>query len=154
MDDDDNQMAVEEVKDSSTKRKCVQTVDGSKEDARDDDTIENNPGAFAAEQTWPTDAEIREAAQRKLSGQDEMVEMDTGSNTFGNFEVGKSILKNKQPEGGSDLTELFDKMQIAVVGRENGNDASDSGISDEDENDEDFDDDEYEEDPNFNSTRH
>ena len=83
-----------------------------------------------------------------------MVEMDTGSNTFGNFEVGKSILKNKQPEGGSDLTELFDKMQIAVVGRENDNDASNSGISDEDENDEDFDDDEYEEDPNFNSTRH
>ena len=70
MDDDDNQMAVEEVKDSSTKRKWVQTVDGSKEDARDDDTIENNPGAFAAEQTWPTDAEIREAAQRKLSGQE------------------------------------------------------------------------------------
>ena len=38
------------------------------DEARDDDTIENNPGAFAAEQTWPTEAEISEAKQRKLSG--------------------------------------------------------------------------------------
>jgi len=66
------------------------------DEARDDDTIENNPGAFAAEQTWPTDAEIKEANQRKLSGQDEMVEMDTGANTFSNFDIGKpSILKVK-----------------------------------------------------------
>ena len=66
-----------------------------------------------------------------------MVEMDTGANIMGNFEIGKpsSILKNKQGAGGSDLTELFDKMQIAVVGRENNNEAGDdSGIS-EDEND-------------------
>ena len=37
------------------------------ENAHDDDAIENNPGAFAAEQTWPTDAEIKNAVRRKLS---------------------------------------------------------------------------------------
>ena len=46
---DDSQMVVEEVKDSSTGAKCVQTAKASGEDARDEDTIENNPGAFAAE---------------------------------------------------------------------------------------------------------
>ena len=105
-------MAVEEVKDANTGAKCVQTAKTSGDDARDDDTIENNPGAFAAEQTWPTDAEIREAAQRKLSGQDEMVEMDTDVKGIGSFDIGKtSILKNKQEGGnGTDLTDLFEKM--------------------------------------------
>lgn len=122
MDDaDDSRMAVEEVKDQKTGIKCVQTAAESGDNARDDDAIENNPGAFAAEQTWPTEAEIRDAAKRKLSGQDEMVEMDMGENAIGSFDIPKkSILKNK-PEGpaGSDLADLFDKMQIAVVGREN-----------------------------------
>lgn len=79
---------VEEVKDKTTKTKCVQTAQSSGQEARDDDQVENDPGAFAAEQTWPTDAEIRNAAQRKLSGQDEMVEMDTGEQLkIGGFEV-------------------------------------------------------------------
>ena len=60
MDADDK--PVEEVKDNATGIKCVQKGKASGEDARDDDTIENDPGAFAAEQTWPTDAEIRNAA--------------------------------------------------------------------------------------------
>ena len=87
MDDDDNAnlKGVEEVKDEKTGIKCVQNAKTSGDDARDNDTIENDPGAFAAEQTWPTDTEIREAAQRKLSGQDEMVEMDTGANILGSF---------------------------------------------------------------------
>ena len=58
---------VKEVKDSATGAKCVQIGKDKGEDARDDDTIENNPGAFAAEQTWPTDAEITNARQRKGS---------------------------------------------------------------------------------------
>ena len=53
---------VEEVKDESTGIKCVQIAKTSGEEARDDDAIENNPGAFAAEQTWPTEAEMRGAA--------------------------------------------------------------------------------------------
>jgi len=42
-----------------------------------------------------------------------MVEMDTGDNVIGSFDIPKkSILKNKQegPAGGSDLADLFDKM--------------------------------------------
>lgn len=74
--------------------------------------------------------------------------MDTGANVMmGNFEIGKpsSILKNKQAGGanGSDLTELFDKMQIAVVGRENNE--ADSGISEDGDSDQDEDDDEDDE---------
>ena len=69
-DDDDNaeKKNVEEVKDQKTGIKCVQQAKTMGDEARDDDTIENNPGAFAAEQTWPTEAEISEAKQRKLSG--------------------------------------------------------------------------------------
>lgn len=100
------------------------------DDARDDNAIENNPGAFAAEQTWPTDAEIKEAAKRKLSGQDEMEDMDTGVDmNIGSFKI-------KPKEEGTDLTGLFNKMQIAVVGRENQQDEEDSGISDNEEDDE------------------
>ena len=81
---------VEEVKDETTKVKCVQQGKSSGEEARDDDQIENDPGAFAAEQTWPTDAEIENARQRKLSEQDEMVEMDTGEQLkIGAFNVNK-----------------------------------------------------------------
>ena len=53
---------IEEVKDSVTGNKCVQQGKSKGEDARDDGTIENDPGAFAAEQTWPTEAEIKSAA--------------------------------------------------------------------------------------------
>ena len=40
---------VEEVKDETTKIKCVQKAKAKGDDARDDDAIVNNPGAFAAE---------------------------------------------------------------------------------------------------------
>ena len=60
---------IEESKDQNTKVKCVATGTSKGDQARDEDTIENNPGAFAAEQTWPTEAEMRDAAaKRKLSG--------------------------------------------------------------------------------------
>jgi len=42
-------MAVEEVKDQRTGKKCVQTAVETGDEARDDDAVENNPGAFAAE---------------------------------------------------------------------------------------------------------
>lgn len=53
-------LAKEENK--NTKTKCVQS--GSSK--RDSDQIENNPGMFAAEQTWPTEAELKNK-QRKMS---------------------------------------------------------------------------------------
>jgi len=118
---------VEEVKDKATGIKCVQQGKGEGADARDDCTIENDPGAFAAEQTWPTEQEIKNA-KRKLSGQDEMVEMDTGDQpAIGGFKIEK--------KNGDDLANLFEKMQIAVVGRENQDEDSDR-ISDGESGDE------------------
>ena len=112
---------IKEVKDTATGVKCVQSGKAQGEDARDDDKIENNPGAFAAEQTWPTEAEIRNAQQRRGSEadeQDQMVEMDTGEPVnIGGFNVPK---KEAGPAGEGDLAELFDRMQIKMVGREDG----------------------------------
>jgi len=57
-----------------------------------------------------------------------MVEMDTGDQLqIGGFNIPKAEGKKE----GGDLAELFDKMQIAVVGREN--QEEDSGISDDEE---------------------
>ena len=55
---------------------------------------------------------MNQAKKRKLSGNDDMQEMDTGELDIGSFNVGKKV---KEGEG---LEDLFDKMQIAVVGRE------------------------------------
>jgi hypothetical protein len=57
-------MDAEESKD--TLKKCIQSgaVTG------DSDQIENNPGLFAAEQTWPTEDELQ--PKRKVS--EEMVD--------------------------------------------------------------------------------
>lgn len=60
-----------------------------------------------------------------------MVELDTGAQP----NIGGFNIKPKEEKGGADLTELFDKMQIAVVGRENQNE-DDSGISDEEDSEE------------------
>lgn len=51
--------------------------------------------------------------------------MDTGDN-IGGFNIPTKV---SQKEGGADLSNLFDKMQIAVVGRENQEAEDDSGIS-------------------------
>lgn len=77
-DKDDLPAGISEIKDEATGKKCIQAGADKGEYARDDDKIENNPGMFAAEQTWPTEEEIKGAAQRKLSGHDEMQEMETG----------------------------------------------------------------------------
>ena len=54
------------------------------------------------------------------------------------------------------MTDLFDKMQIAVVGREN-DAGSDGGVSEDEQSEGSEDDDQFEEqinDPNINSLRH
>ena len=80
---DENDTMVEESKDKVTGTKCVQS--GSQKEA-DSDQIENNPGLFAAEQTWPTEEEMNQARKRKLSGNEEgMQEMDTGELDIGSF---------------------------------------------------------------------
>ena len=115
----------EESKDPNTGTKCVQAGAALGEHARDSDQIENNPGLFAAEQTWPTEDEMSKARQRKLSDAEEMQEMDTGELNIGSFKV------EKAGQAG-ELNELFEKMQIAVVGRE-GEDGASNGADDEDE---------------------
>ena len=89
-----------------------------------------------------------------------MVEMDTGEQVnIGGFNIQASKEK-QQIKGEGDLAELFDKMQIAVVGRENQNDGEDSGISDdEDESSDEVGDADEElkyqqDDPNLQSQRH
>ena len=88
-----------------------------------------------------------------------MVEMDTGDQpNIGGFSIPQQKKTAGQEGGGADLTDLFNKMQIAVVGRENRDEASDSGISDEESSEEVGDvDDELayqQDDPNVTSLRH
>lgn len=60
---------IKEIKDEQTGLKCVQVGTDSGNQARDDNRVENDPGLFAAEKTWPTEDEMKAAAsQRKLSG--------------------------------------------------------------------------------------
>jgi hypothetical protein len=45
----------------------------TKSEERDSDQIENNPGAFAAEQTWPTEDEMQAAKRsRKTEKEDDL----------------------------------------------------------------------------------
>lgn len=104
---------------------------------------------FAAEQTWPTEEEMLQARNRKLSENEGMQEMDTGELDIGSFDVSKKAK-------GEGLEELFEKMQIAVVGQEGqasqqSSEEEDSG-SDIGEVDEELD--YMQEDPNFISQRH
>ena len=77
----------EETKDENTGTKCVQAGVNVGEHARDSDQVENNPGLFAAEQTWPTEDEMNQAKQRKISDAEEMQEMDTGELDIGSFNI-------------------------------------------------------------------
>lgn len=96
---------------------------------RDDGQIENNPGLFAAEQTWPTNDELKRPKRKgSLDQQDEMVDMD--------HQMDMSQIKPEQLGGTDELASLMSKMQITVVGRETGKDsdyASSQGEEDEDD---------------------
>jgi hypothetical protein len=57
-----------------TQKRCVQTITDKE---RDNGDIENNPGLFAAEQTWPTNEELKRSKRKgSLDEQEEMVDMD------------------------------------------------------------------------------
>ena len=140
---------MEESKDAGTLKKCVQTVTGAE---GDDDQIENNPGLFAAEQTWPTEDEINNKQQRKLSAASEEMMAEAESEV----DMAKVIGSYKTKTGGKDasnLAELFDKMQIAVVGRNDGHESDQvSSGSDDEEADEELK--TMYEDPNMISQKH
>ena len=62
-----------------------------------------------------------------------MEEMDTGEMpNIGSFKV------QKEGQTGTDLSELFDKMQIAVVGREDKDTMSDDGAVESSDSDGEF----------------
>lgn len=51
---------------------------GSEDQERDPHQIENNPGMFAAEQTWPTEEEMKQAQKQRANSLEEAEEgMDT-----------------------------------------------------------------------------
>lgn len=47
--------------DQKTKTRCIQVGQADGPDKRDDNRVENDPGLFAAEQTWPTQDELKSA---------------------------------------------------------------------------------------------
>ena len=105
--------------DSTTNTKCVQATK-----QRDDSRIENNPGLFAAEQTWPTPEEISRGRKGSHAGE-EMGEVEPVD------------LSHINPvKKGDELTGLMDRMQISVVGREHGNDSDFEDMDDDEEDDE------------------
>ena len=81
---------------------------------------------FAAEQTWPTEDELK-SCLKKPQRKGSLEEMETD-------EVDMSDVKPKI-EKAEDLSNLFDKMQITVVGKEHGNDKDDFVGSDTDDED-------------------
>jgi len=46
------------------------------EKERDDPTVENNPGLFAAEQTWPTQDELKKQPRKGSFDHDQMQDID------------------------------------------------------------------------------
>ena len=116
MDADDKMKQIDPL----TGKKCVQSVVGNN---RDDHRIENNPGMFAAEQTWPTEEEMKRPRKGSLN-HDEMTELESEQ-----LDVAK--IKPAIKDDGKQLAGLFDRMQIEVVGREHGkNDSGDSDFED------------------------
>lgn len=127
-------MAAQEV-DAQTGTKCVQ----SNQADRDDFVIENNPGLFSAEQTWPTEDELKRNRKEKLAEDDAMpAEIDQEPLDLSQI---KPAIKKKD----EDLSNLFNKMQISVVGRENeqdnNSDFEDMSEGDDEEGDQDLDED-------------
>lgn len=59
--------------DDTTKSKCVQSASAG---GRDDPSIENNPGLFAAEQTWPTKEELKKPLRKGSLDHDQMMDIE------------------------------------------------------------------------------
>jgi hypothetical protein len=64
--------------------------------------VENNPGMFAAEQTWPTEEEMKKPRKRSLN-HDEMEELESEQ-----LDITK--IKPAIKDSGKQLAGLFDKM--------------------------------------------
>ncbi|CDW72986.1 pre-rrna-processing protein tsr1 homolog [Stylonychia lemnae] len=113
--------------------KVIQQINPSE---RDPYQIENNPGLFCAEQTWPTEEELKTAKQakksrRKSGGDDEMQTEDTLVSSY----------PVSQSKAGASLEEMFERIKI--VGKQGEDNKSDDAGSmhadDEDEDDDELD---------------
>lgn len=121
--------------------RVIQQIGQVIENEKDQEQCENKPSPFAAEQTWPTEEELKEAASRKrrVSGADEedksmqLVNPDSLPQMIGGFE------NIQKPPTGKTLEEMFDRMEIKVVGKETEEQKSDDEFEDDDEDDEEFD---------------
>lgn len=118
---------IEIKRDPITGIECIQA--GNEKDGddnkRDNANIENNPGMFAAEQTWPTEDEINEASKTR---KESMSEMDMGMDEV------------KIPKEGMDgLGDMMEKMTIDIVGKEHGNQSDDDFGDSEDSDEEEYD---------------
>jgi len=80
---------------------------------------------FAAEQTWPTEDEMKNAAARK-----------------GSFEEEQEQIPEASDNQVKDLGSLLENMQITMVGKEHGRDDSDN-FSESESDDDDYDEDKY-----------
>lgn len=133
---DAEDLPVKQVVDPETKSKCAQFWNGKN---ADNSQIENNPGMFAAEQTWPTMEEMKQPPRKGSFNDEAMQDVDHEPMDFSNI-----IKKQPQKDLGEELAGLMQKLTIDVVGRETGKDSND-GMSDcadeEDDKDEDADED-------------
>jgi len=123
--------------------------------ARDPEQCENTPSPFAAEQTYITEEELKQAAQSKRKGslneEDMMIDTSSKKKATEEFKV-PEIPKRK---GEKSLEEMFERMEIKVVGRENEEVKSQASLEDDEEDDEEFDiNKSFMEDPNKISQKH
>ena len=96
---------------SSDGNKVIQHIKEVNE--RDSDQVENVPGPFAGEQTWPTEEEMKNAKkERKKSknNEDENMLVEAENTVTSHYPVSK--------KDGS-LEDMFDRLEIKVQGQEN-----------------------------------
>ena len=150
----------EEAKDSTARAeprtaggKVVNRLIGG--ETQDSNQTEQVPDPFAAEQTYLTDADIKQAQQRKGSYDELDQEMggEAPSTQIDSSALASALGKQADPKTGAGLTDMFDNMQISVVGGQPEELKSDGVSSDNDSGDDGVDD-HFQEDVNKVSQKH
>lgn len=114
----------EEEKDSAAKAEQARTNGGKvvnrlpSGETRDSNQTEQVPDPFAAEQTYLTEDDIKQAQQRKGSYDELDQEMggEAPSTQIDSSALASALAKQDNPKTGAGLTDMFDNMQISVVG--------------------------------------
>lgn len=117
--------------------------------------MEQIPDPFAAEQAEITEEEIKAAQQRKGSYEEMDQQMDETQINSSTINSVFSKLESTKPKTDDKLTDMFENMQITVVGRENQADNNSDFVSSGNESEDGLDEDEhFKEDPNLISLKH